>query len=88
MMAAATGKERSLALPLIIDGARAKGFTFVPVYQLMGKTKAEVMPPLRTNDYWSARLNWIGFWLASALMTTITVVFFLGDILMTDASSL
>jgi cellulose synthase/poly-beta-1,6-N-acetylglucosamine synthase-like glycosyltransferase/spore germination protein YaaH/peptidoglycan/xylan/chitin deacetylase (PgdA/CDA1 family) len=72
-----------LALPLIIDGARAKGFTFVPVYQLMGKTKAEVMPPLRTNDYWSARLNWIGFWLASALMTTITVVFFLGDILMT-----
>src|ERR1700692_3025081 len=49
----------------------------------MGKTKAEVMPPLRTNDYWAARLNWIGFWLASALMTTITVVFFLGDILMT-----
>jgi peptidoglycan-N-acetylglucosamine deacetylase len=72
-----------LALPLIIEGARAKGFTFVPVYHLMGKTKAEVMPPLRTNDYWAARLNWIGFWLASALMTTITVVFFLGDILMT-----
>src|SRR6202051_3167383 len=72
-----------LALPLIIEGARAKGFTFVPVYYLMGKTKAEVMPPLRTNDYWAARLNWIGFWLASALMTTITVVFFLGDILMT-----
>ena len=77
-------RERTaLALPLIIDGARAKGFTFVPVYQLMGKTKAEVMPPLPTNEYWSARLNWIGFWMASAVMTTITVVFFLGDILMT-----
>ena len=77
-------RERTiLALPLIIDGARARGFEFVPVYQLMGKTKAEVMPPLAANQYWSARLNWIGFWLASATMTGITVIFFLGDILMT-----
>ena len=72
-----------LALPLIISGARARGFTFVPVYELMGKTQADVMPPLPANEYWSARLNWIGFWLASTVMTTITVVFFLGDILMT-----
>ena len=72
-----------LALPLIISGARARGFTFVPVYKLMGKTQADVMPPLPANEYWSARLNWIGFWLASTVMTTITVVFFLGDILMT-----
>ena len=77
-------RERTvLALPLIIDGARACGFEFVPVYQLMGKTKADVMPPLASNQYWSARLNWIGFWLASATMTGITVIFFLGDILMT-----
>jgi peptidoglycan-N-acetylglucosamine deacetylase len=77
-------RERSvLALPLIIDGARARGFEFVPVYKLMGKTKADVMPPLPTNKFWSARLNWIGFWLASAVMTGITVIFFLGDILMT-----
>jgi cellulose synthase/poly-beta-1,6-N-acetylglucosamine synthase-like glycosyltransferase/spore germination protein YaaH/peptidoglycan/xylan/chitin deacetylase (PgdA/CDA1 family) len=77
-------RERTvLALPLIIDGARARGFEFVPVYQLMGKTKADVMPPLAANQYWSARLNWIGFWLASATMTGITVIFFLGDILMT-----
>ena len=72
-----------LALPLIIDGARARGFTFVPVYQLMGKTQADVMPPVPSNEYWSARLNWIGFWLFSATMTAITMIFFLGDILMT-----
>jgi peptidoglycan-N-acetylglucosamine deacetylase len=77
-------RERTvLALPLIIDGARARGFTFVPVYKLMGKTKADVMPPLPTNEFWSARLNWIGFWLFSATITAITVIFFLGDILMT-----
>jgi cellulose synthase/poly-beta-1,6-N-acetylglucosamine synthase-like glycosyltransferase/spore germination protein YaaH/peptidoglycan/xylan/chitin deacetylase (PgdA/CDA1 family) len=77
-------RERTvLALPLIIAGARARGFDFVPVSQLMGKTKAAVMPPLAGNEYWSARLNWIGFWLFSATMTGITVIFFLGDILMT-----
>ncbi|MFZ0800455.1 MAG: glycosyltransferase, partial [Terriglobales bacterium] len=77
-------RERTvLALPLIIDGARARGFDFVPVYQLMGKTKADVMPPLPTNQFWSARLNWIGFWLFSATMTAIALIFFLGDVLMT-----
>jgi cellulose synthase/poly-beta-1,6-N-acetylglucosamine synthase-like glycosyltransferase/peptidoglycan/xylan/chitin deacetylase (PgdA/CDA1 family)/spore germination protein YaaH len=77
-------RERTVeALPLIIDGARARGFEFVPVYKLMGKTKADVMPPLPTNEYWSARLNWIGFWLFSATMMGITIIFFLGDILMT-----
>jgi peptidoglycan-N-acetylglucosamine deacetylase len=77
-------RERTvLALPLIIDGARARGFQFVPVYQLMGKTKADVMPPLPTSEYWSALLNWISFALFGATITGITVVFFLGDILMT-----
>src|SRR5271166_5290114 len=77
-------RERTvLALPLIIDRARARGFQCVPVYQLMGKTKAAVMPPLPANEYWSAWLNWISFGLFGATMTGITVIFFLGDILMT-----
>jgi peptidoglycan-N-acetylglucosamine deacetylase len=77
-------RERTvLALPLIIDGARARGFHFVPVYQLIGKTKADVMPPLPASQFWSARLNWIGFGLFSATMAGITLIFFLGDILMT-----
>jgi cellulose synthase/poly-beta-1,6-N-acetylglucosamine synthase-like glycosyltransferase/spore germination protein YaaH/peptidoglycan/xylan/chitin deacetylase (PgdA/CDA1 family) len=77
-------RERTVqALPLIIEGARARGFEFVPVYKLMGKAKADVMPPLPPNEYWSARLNWIGFWLFSATMAAIVSIFFLGDILMT-----
>jgi peptidoglycan-N-acetylglucosamine deacetylase len=77
-------RERTvLALPLIIDGARARGFDFVPVYQLMGKTKADVMPPLPTSEYWSALLNWISFGFFGATMTGIAIIFFLGDILMT-----
>jgi cellulose synthase/poly-beta-1,6-N-acetylglucosamine synthase-like glycosyltransferase/spore germination protein YaaH/peptidoglycan/xylan/chitin deacetylase (PgdA/CDA1 family) len=77
-------RERTvLALPMIIEGARARGFTFVPVYQLIGKTKAEVMPPLSASDYWSAELNAISFGLFGGTMTAITLIFFLGDILMT-----
>jgi peptidoglycan-N-acetylglucosamine deacetylase len=76
-------RERTLeALPLIIEGARARGFDFVPVYKLLGKSKADVMPPLAANEYWSARLNWVGFWLFSATILVITLIFFLGDILM------
>ncbi|MBI1741288.1 MAG: glycosyltransferase, partial [Candidatus Koribacter versatilis] len=75
--------ETVKALPLIIEGARARGFEFVPVYQLLGKTKAAVMPPLRANELWAAWLNGIGFWLIPATLTGITVIFFLGDVLMT-----
>ena len=49
----------------------------------MGKAKADVMPPLSPNEFWASRLNSISFWLFNATMTAITVVFFLGDILMT-----
>ncbi|MGH9643649.1 MAG: glycosyltransferase [Terriglobales bacterium] len=72
-----------LALPLIIDGARGRGFEFVSIHELMGKNKADVMPPLAPNEFWASRLNWISFWLFSATITGITLIFFLGDILMT-----
>src|SRR3989454_2510176 len=71
------------ALPLIIEGARARGFEFVPVYQLLGKTKADVMPPLRANEFWGARLNWLSFGIFDAILAGIVVIFFLGDVLMT-----
>lgn len=76
-------EQTVLALPKIIEGARARGFEFVPVYQLLSKTKADVMPPLPANERWAARLNWIGFWLFDAGIKFITYIFFLGDVLMT-----
>jgi peptidoglycan-N-acetylglucosamine deacetylase len=75
--------ETVKSLPLIIEGARARGFQFVPVYQLLGKTKADVMPPLKANEFWAARLNWVSFWLFNAVQSGIVIVFFLGDVLMT-----
>jgi hypothetical protein len=70
------------ALPLIIEGARARGFEFVPVYHLLGKTKADVMPlcdPTSSGE----RLNWISFGLFDAVLAGIVMIFFVGDVLMT-----
>jgi peptidoglycan-N-acetylglucosamine deacetylase len=75
--------ETVQALPLIIEGALARGFQIVPVYQLLGKTKADVMPPLASNERWAARLNFVAFWLFVVGMGAITVIFFVGDLLMT-----
>ena len=76
-------RETVRALPLIIDALRARGYQIVPVYQLLGKNKADVMPPLPANERWAARLNLVGFWLFDAGIKTITWIFFLGDLLMT-----
>src|SRR6202045_3501391 len=76
-------QETVRALPMIIDGIRAQGFQIVPIYQLLGKTRAEVMAPLPAGERWVARLDRLGFWLFNAAVTMITWIFFLGDLLMT-----
>jgi cellulose synthase/poly-beta-1,6-N-acetylglucosamine synthase-like glycosyltransferase len=68
---------------MIIDGVRARGYEIVPVYQLLDKTRADVMAPLPAGERWAARLDRLGFWVFDAAVTGITLVFFLGDLLMT-----
>src|SRR5580692_1990483 len=75
--------ETVRALPMIIDGIRARGYSVVPVFQLFGKTRADVMSPLSTEQRWAARLDGLGFWLFEAGIVLITWIFFLGDLLMT-----
>ncbi len=54
------GGDRSqtvAALPLIIDGLRAKGYQFVPVSRLAGLSRDAVMPPVIGNDLLSVRAD-------------------------------
>jgi peptidoglycan-N-acetylglucosamine deacetylase len=76
-------RETVRALPMIIDAIRAKGFQIVPLYQLLGKTRADVMPPIPVNERWAARLNLFGFALFQLVPIGITWIFFVGDVLMT-----
>src|ERR1700691_3130693 len=75
--------ETVRALPMIIDGIRARGLEITPVYDLLGKTRADVMAPLPTGQRWAARFDRLGFWLFAVAAMSITLIFFLGDLLMT-----
>ncbi|MGH9642616.1 MAG: glycosyltransferase, partial [Terriglobales bacterium] len=74
--------ETVKALPLIIEGLRQRGYELVPVSELIGKTRAQVMPAISANEQWSARLDSFGFWLYGVILSAIVIIFFLGDILM------
>ncbi|HUV68130.1 MAG TPA: glycosyltransferase [Terracidiphilus sp.] len=70
------------ALPVLIDALRAHGYTIVPVSALMGKTTAEVMPPLTFWQRVRALPDSIAFSAVDIIGNFIVTVFFLGDVLM------
>ena len=79
------GGDRSVtvaALPVLIDGLRAHGYTFEQVSDLMGKTRAEVMPPLNAKERWQARVDSVAFFAWAFFNHFVVSLFFLGDILM------
>jgi cellulose synthase/poly-beta-1,6-N-acetylglucosamine synthase-like glycosyltransferase/peptidoglycan/xylan/chitin deacetylase (PgdA/CDA1 family)/spore germination protein YaaH len=79
------GGDRSatvMALPVLIDALRAHGYKIVPVSELMGKTRAEVMPPLSKDQRWEARVDSIAFFVWAFFNHFVIAVFFVGDILM------
>ena len=79
------GGDRSAtiaALPVLINALRARGYEIVPVSQLVGKTRAEVMPPLTPRQRWQARVDSIAFFFFSFFNHIVIGVFFVGDVLM------
>jgi len=75
--------ETVRALPMIIDGIRARGYEVAPVYELLNMQRADVMAPLPRGEQWAARLDRLGFWIFDAGVVTITWIFLIGDLLMT-----
>jgi cellulose synthase/poly-beta-1,6-N-acetylglucosamine synthase-like glycosyltransferase/peptidoglycan/xylan/chitin deacetylase (PgdA/CDA1 family)/spore germination protein YaaH len=79
------GGDRSAtvaALPLLITTLRSKGYDLVLVSELMGKTSAQVMPPLPARMRWGARVDWIAFLAYSMFSRSVVLLFFVGDVLM------
>jgi cellulose synthase/poly-beta-1,6-N-acetylglucosamine synthase-like glycosyltransferase/peptidoglycan/xylan/chitin deacetylase (PgdA/CDA1 family)/spore germination protein YaaH len=79
------GGDRSAtvaALPVLIDALRAKGYTIVSVPELMGKTVADVMPPIAPNERWQAHVDSIAFFFISFFSHFVVYIFFVGDVLM------
>jgi peptidoglycan-N-acetylglucosamine deacetylase len=79
------GGDRSAtiaALPVLIEALRAHGYQIVPVSQLVGKTREEVMPPLTPHQRWQARADSLTFFFYSFFHYFVVSVFFVGDVLM------
>ena len=70
------------ALPFLIDTLRAHGYKIVQVSALMGKTTAEVMPPLTFWQHLRAIPDSIAFSVVDIIGNFIVMVFFVGDVLM------
>jgi cellulose synthase/poly-beta-1,6-N-acetylglucosamine synthase-like glycosyltransferase/peptidoglycan/xylan/chitin deacetylase (PgdA/CDA1 family)/spore germination protein YaaH len=79
------GGDRSptiAALPVLIDALRERGYEIVPVSQLIGKTRDEVMPPVTGRARYSAWVDSIAFSLIGFFNHFVLSVFFVGDFLM------
>jgi cellulose synthase/poly-beta-1,6-N-acetylglucosamine synthase-like glycosyltransferase/peptidoglycan/xylan/chitin deacetylase (PgdA/CDA1 family)/spore germination protein YaaH len=79
------GGDRSqtvIALATMLDELKARGYQVVPVSELMGKTRADVMPPITTNERWAAWVDSLNFSLFGMVRSFIIFVFFVGDVLM------
>ena len=79
------GGDRSAtvaALPVLINALRAKGYTIVPVSELLGRTRAEVMPPLNAGQRGQAFADSVAFFFISFFNHIVIYVFYVGDILM------
>ncbi len=78
------GGDRShtvAALPRIIEGLRAKGYEFVTVSDLVGETRAQVMPPLTYREWLLARADSFIFDVFRWLRAGIAFIFVAGILL-------
>ncbi len=73
--------ETLAALPVIIDQLRAQGYQFVPVPELVNKTRAEVMVPLTGQEWLQAKADGFIFGLYHWFSLGIGWVFVLGIVL-------
>ena len=84
------GGDRSAtvaALPVLIQTLRSHGYQIVPVAELVGKTRAEVMPPLNQHQLWQARVDSLAFFFYAFFNFFVVNVFFIGDVLMSSRGS-
>jgi cellulose synthase/poly-beta-1,6-N-acetylglucosamine synthase-like glycosyltransferase len=66
------------ALPEIIDGLRAAGFQIVPVSELLGQTRAELMPPLTFRERLVAQADGLIFTMYEWSRLSVAFIFVLG----------
>jgi cellulose synthase/poly-beta-1,6-N-acetylglucosamine synthase-like glycosyltransferase/peptidoglycan/xylan/chitin deacetylase (PgdA/CDA1 family)/spore germination protein YaaH len=70
------------ALGPLIEALRAHGYSIVPVSQLIGQTRDQVMPPLSKTQQRLAMVDSVAFFFISFFNHFVIYIFFIGDVLM------
>ncbi|WP_263378149.1 polysaccharide deacetylase family protein [Granulicella paludicola] len=70
------------ALPKLIEALRARGYEIVPVSELLGMTRDQVMVPLTQRQKYTAAVDSIAFFFIGFFNHFVIGVFFVGDVLM------
>ena len=70
------------ALPELIKALRDHGYEIVPVSELVGMTRSQVMPPLNKQQRYYAAVDSLAFFFLSFFNHLVLFVFFVGDVLM------
>jgi cellulose synthase/poly-beta-1,6-N-acetylglucosamine synthase-like glycosyltransferase/peptidoglycan/xylan/chitin deacetylase (PgdA/CDA1 family)/spore germination protein YaaH len=70
------------ALPKLIEALRGRGYEIVPVSDLIGMTRDQVMVPLTPHQKYTAMVDSVAFFLIGFFNHFVIGVFFIGDVLM------
>jgi len=70
------------ALPKLIEALRAQGYQIVPVSELVGMTRDQVMPPLTPRQKRLALVDALAFMVIDFFNHFVIYLFFIGDFLM------
>ncbi|MGO9017064.1 MAG: glycosyltransferase [Syntrophobacteraceae bacterium] len=79
-----SGGDRSQtvqAIPLIVETLRSRGFQFVTVSDLLGRSRDEVMPPVPPDSLWQIWTDRLAFGALNLAAVTIHWLFLLGIVL-------
>jgi len=79
-----SGGDRSQtiqAIPRIVEELHGRGFRFVSVSELLGRSRDEVMPPVPADSAWRAWLDGAAFGIVNWSVATIHWLFLLGIVL-------
>ena len=79
------GGDRSAtvaALPKLIEALRARGYEIVPVSELIGLSRDQVMVPLTQHQKYEAMVDSVAFFFIGFFNHFVIGVFFIGDVLM------
>jgi len=69
------------AIPKLVEALRGRGFQFVTVADLLGRSRDEIMPPVAPENLWQTWLDWAAFGVLNLAAVIIHWLFLIGIVL-------